>query len=122
WELGMAGLALAFVAVGLVEDDPTGLVAILEAGLTAIFVAEFVTRFVAAPSRSAYLRAHWVDLVALVPAVRLLRLLRLLRLVRAFAGLYRALLHVEAITRHRGLGAMFVAWLAIMVVCSAALY
>lgn len=125
WELGMAGLALAFVAVGLVEDDSTGLAGVVEAGLTAIFVAEFGSRFVAAPDRAAYLRGHWVDLVALVPAIRgarLFRLLRLLRLVRAFAGLYRALLHVEAITRHRGLGAMFVAWLAIMVVCSAALY
>jgi voltage-gated potassium channel len=32
------------------------------------------------------------------------------------------MLHVEAITRHRGLAAMFVAWLTIMLICSAALY
>jgi voltage-gated potassium channel len=125
WELGMAGLALLFVMVGLVEDDPTGLTAAVDAAITAVFLAEFLSRLVAAPSRRAYVRAHWIDLVALVPAVRgarLFRLLRLLRLVRTFAGLYRALLHVETMTRHRGLGAMFVAWLAIMVVCSAALY
>lgn len=88
-------------------------------------MAEFASRLVAAPSRSAYLRGHWVDLIALIPTTRgtrLLRLLRLLRLVRAFAGVYRVLLHLEAVTRHRGLAAMFAAWLAIMVVCSAALY
>ncbi|HWP63291.1 MAG TPA: ion transporter [Candidatus Binatia bacterium] len=125
WELGMAALAVVYLLVGFIEDDGSGAVGFLELGLTGVFVAEFASRLIAAPSRSAYLRGHWVDLVALVPTARgarLLRLLRLLRLVRAFAGVYRVLLHVEAVTRHRGLAAMFAAWLAVMVVCSAALY
>jgi voltage-gated potassium channel len=125
WELAMAALAIMFILVGLTDDVDSGPTTLVELGLTAIFGAEFVSRFMAAPSRRAYLRGHWIDLVALVPPVRgarLLRLLRLLRLVRTFAGIYRAMLHVEAITRHRGLAAMFVAWLTIMLICSAALY
>jgi voltage-gated potassium channel len=85
----------------------------------------FASRFGATHDRRAYLRGHWIDLFALIPAareVRILRLLRLLRLVRAFAGLYRALEHFERLARHRGLAWLFVAWLAVMAICSAVLY
>jgi hypothetical protein len=61
-------------------------------------VAEFVNRILAAHDRTKYLRGHWIDVVALAPPLRearLLRLLRLLRLVRAFAGVYRASMHVQ---------------------------
>ena len=93
--------------------------------MTAIFVAEFATRFAASYDRAGYLRGHWIDLVALIPVareVRVLRLLRLLRLVRAFAGVYRALGHVGRIVNHRGLGLLITAWLGVMVICSAGLY
>ena len=83
------------------------------------------TRFAAAFDRGAYLRGHWIDLLALVPSVRqfrLLRLLRLLRLVRTFPGIYRALLHVERLLGNRQIATIAVVWLAILVLTSFGLY
>jgi voltage-gated potassium channel len=128
WEVGMALLAIAFVVVGVAVDNPGPDARLLEAidlGLTAVFVAEFASRFAAAADRSAYLRGHWIDLAALVPTIRglrVLRLIRLLRLVRAFAGVYRALMSVERLAGHRGLIWLFAAWLGVAVICSIALY
>lgn len=129
WELGMAVLAVAFVIVGFAADaaDAASRRALetADTGLTIVFVAEFASRFLAARDRLAYLRGHWIDLIALIPVVRgvrVLRLLRLLRLVRAFSGVYRALQHVERMARHRGLAWLFVTWLGVMVICSIFLY
>jgi voltage-gated potassium channel len=127
WELGMAALAILYVAVGFVGDEPgaSPVNGAVETALTAVFLAEFATRFGASYNRIGYLRGHWIDLVALIPIareVRVFRLLRLLRMVRAFAGLYRALGHVGRIVNHRGLGLLITAWLGVMVICSAGLY
>lgn len=129
WELGMAALAIAYVGIGFAGDAATGAergyFEAVDAGLTVIFLAEFAARFTATFDRMAYLRGHWIDLFALIPVargVRVLRLLRLLRLVRAFAGLYRALQHFERMARHRGLAWLFIAWLGVMIICSAILY
>ncbi|HET7677396.1 MAG TPA: ion transporter [Candidatus Limnocylindrales bacterium] len=125
----MAALAVVFVVVGFAVDDAPaasrGALQALDDLLTVLFVAEFGSRFIASRDRRAYLRGHWIDLVALIPSirgVRVLRLLRLLRLVRAFAGLHRALGHLERMVGHRGLGMLVVAWLGVMVICSLALY
>lgn len=123
WELVFAALAIVYVVVGFAEE--TSITRGVELALTIIFVAEFATRFAAAHDRVPYLRGHWVDLLALIPttrSVRTLRLLRLLRLVRAFAGVARALTTIERLANHRGLVWLFVAWSAVMVVCSLALY
>jgi voltage-gated potassium channel len=129
WELGMAFLAVVYVAIGFALDDPalaaTQALPLAEAVLTAVFAAEFASRFGASRNRSAYVRDHWIDLIALVPAtrgLRIARLLRLLRLVRAFAGVYRALGHVTRLANHRGLATIVVAWLAVMVISCLALY
>jgi voltage-gated potassium channel len=90
-----------------------------------VFVAEFAVRFGAAHDRGRYLRGHWLDLLALAPPLRgarPLRLLRLLRMVRAFAGIYRASLHIERVVRYRGFAWLVVSWLGVMVVTSVALY
>jgi voltage-gated potassium channel len=90
-----------------------------------LFATEFSVRFLAAQSRRAYLRGHWIDLVALIPSVRglrMLRLLRLLRLIRTFSGVYRALGHYGRLAQHRGLYALFIVWAAVMVLSSLALY
>ena len=52
----------------------------------------------------------------------MLRLLRLLRLVRAFAGIYRAGLHLNALARHKGFAWLLLAWLGVMALCSAWMY
>jgi voltage-gated potassium channel len=129
WELGMALLAIVFVAEGfLIDDAAPDLRPAFEWAeilLTAVFVAEFVSRLAASRDRRHHLLGHWVDAIALIPAARigrLARLLRLLRLTRTFAGVYRMLAGFERIARHRGLVGLFIAWLAVAVVCSIALY
>lgn len=128
WELTFAALAIVYVVVGFASPE-TGaeLEAVFLANviLTIVFAAEFLTRLLAAYDRRAYLRGHWVDLIALVPTIRglrALRLLRLLRLVRAFAGVYRALNSVDRMARHRGLARLIVVWLVVMVICSIGYY
>ena len=124
WELGMGALAIAYLIAGFAgeESGPTGATArAAELALTVVFVLEFAVRFAAAFDRRAYLRGHWLDLLALIPIVRqfrLLRLLRLLRLVRTFAGIYRALLHVERLLGSRQIAAIAVIWLAILLLTS----
>ncbi len=86
WDVTMAGLALLFIAVGFFQDHPSGVLteatlAAAEIMITLIFLVEFALRFAVAPSRRAYLLAHWVDLLALLPAIRWLRVLRLGRLL-----------------------------------------
>jgi voltage-gated potassium channel len=87
--------------------------------LTGLFVLEFGSRILAARSRLAYLRGHWIDVVALAPPIRIARLLRL---VRAFAGIYRAGLHIDGLARHKGFAWLLLAWLGVMALCSAWMY
>ena len=129
WELTMGALALVWVAIGfLIDEIGPGVRAdleLLEIVLTGVFILEFGGRLVAAHDPIQYLRGHWIDALALAPpirAFRVLRVLRLLRLVRAFAGFYRAAMHVQGLARHRGFAWLIVAWLSIMVVCSAFVY
>lgn len=112
----MAGLAVVFVGVGFLDE--TDLTIATERALTIVFALEFVGRLTIAPDRRAYIRGHWIDLVALLPTTRALRLLRLLRLLRASAGLFRALSQVERLAAHRGLVWLFVIWLSVAVICS----
>src|SRR5450756_1863635 len=129
WELAMAALAVLYVALGfLVDEVDAGKrpeIEAVELVLTGLFVLEFGSRIFAARSRLAYLRGHWIDVVALAPPIRIarpLRLLRLLRLVRAFAGIYRAGMHLDGLARHKGFAWLLLAWLGVMAVCSAWLY
>ena len=127
WELTMAALAVAYVVVGFLSDEPgaPSVYGAVDIALTAIFVAEFVSRFAASYDRGRYLRGHWIDLIALIPVargLRLARLLRLLRLVRAFAGVFRFVSGLERMAAHRGLAWLVVAWLGVMVICSIGLY
>jgi len=125
WELSMAGLALAFVAVSMLADRVEGGVrgAFLMIGwlLTIGFVAEFVSRLAAAADPRAHLRSHWIDLLALVPILRAARILSLARLVPIVPGISRVsefIDHVRQTFRRRGQLWLFLAWLAVMVVCS----
>jgi voltage-gated potassium channel len=131
WELGMAALAVLYVALGFIVDDVQQAAAArpdLEAAelvLTGLFVLEFGSRILAARSRLDYLKGHWIDVIALAPPIRIarpLRLLRLLRLVRAFAGIYRAGLHVAGLAQHKAFAWLLLAWFGVMAVCSAWLY
>ena len=123
WELAFGALAVLYVGLGFAADDATPSIkptlSAAESAITAIFVVEFVSRFLASYDRRAYIRAHWIDVVALLPFARWLRLLRL---VRTFAAVHRALSNIERMAQHRGLGLLITAWLGVMVICSAALF
>src|ERR1041385_5568635 len=94
WEVAMAALTVAYVVLTLLDDAAVrGLPEVLAVVLSVVFLLEFGARCWDAPSRVAYLRTHWIDLVTCIPAVgplRALRLVRLLGLVR-LAGRTRAL-------------------------------
>jgi voltage-gated potassium channel len=129
WELSFAGLAVLFVSLAFVPAEPgsseEATLYAIEWIITGIFIIEFGSRLWAAQSRVAYTRSHIVDLISCIPPARWLRwfrLLRLLRLIRAFAGVGRAMTHVDRLARHRGLLWLIVAWSAVMVLCSIGLY
>lgn len=126
WELTFAALAILYTAVAFApEEAELALFGAVETALTAVFVAEFGSRFAASYDRRAYLRGHWIDLLALIPmirGVRVFRVLRLLRLVRTFVGVGRALSGLERFARHRPLVWLLVAWAAVMLLTSLGLY
>jgi len=129
WELFFAGLAVAFVGLAFIPYEPgsqlEATIVTIEWLITGIFIAEFTSRLWAADSRPGYVREHWIDLVSCIPPVRwfrFFRLLRLLRLVRAFAGVGRAITSLDRMRRHKGLVWLFVAWVAVMLLCAFGLY
>lgn len=87
WDVAMALAAIAYVALAVRNDVVPGSVpSWLNLALSLSFVAEFTLRCWDAPSRWAYTRAHWIDLVSCIPFVGCLRAVRLLRLLRLGAA------------------------------------
>jgi voltage-gated potassium channel len=108
----MACLALFYLGIGFLQENLVGAMsadtlAPAEYLISFIFLAEFLLRFYAAPSRRAYLRAHWIDLLALLPMIRWLRFLRLGRFFRIvelarvlrLGLLVRVLVQLDRVTR-----------------------
>lgn len=111
----MIFLAIVFVFLGYLHEVFTiskaeeRAIYIIDWVITDIFLAEFAIRIWAAPSRKAYFKEHWIDLVALLPSVRffrlgrfarVLRLLRLLMLIRVFRHWDLLSTHVGGFLRH----------------------
>jgi voltage-gated potassium channel len=87
WEIGMAGLAVVYLALSFTIDEGQGAPTLIVGALAAVFLAEFAVRFWDAPSRRRYLRGHWLDLISAFPLVGGLRSVRILRLLRLGAAL-----------------------------------
>lgn len=90
----MLALAFAFIPISLaplITDLPDGADAALNGAgwaIWAVFTLELVTKTYLAPSRMAYVRSHWFDVVVVVlPFLRPLRVLRGARVLRAATGL-----------------------------------
>src|ERR1700730_8952884 len=82
WELVTAGLTLIYVVLAFLQDQGSaGVIAVGVGALAAIFFLEFALRFYDSPSRMAYFRHHWLDLVTCIPVVGPFRALRLIRLI-----------------------------------------
>jgi hypothetical protein len=79
----------------------------------------------AAPDARAYLRGHWIDLLALVPplrAARVLSLLRFLPMVPGYARVAGAVALVQRTFHQRAQLWLFLTWLTLMIACSLFLY
>ena len=81
WEIGSAALTVAYVVLAFQADQGNSTVNIAVLAIAGIFVVEFGLRLYDSPSRIAYLRHHWLDIVTCIPVVGQLRALRLLRLL-----------------------------------------
>jgi voltage-gated potassium channel len=117
------------VAVGFALDGAlpqmVGPLEAFDLALTVVFATEFVSRLAAARDRRLYLRAHWIDGLALIPVargLRIARLARILRLTRFFAGTYRALASAERMRGSEGITRVVIAWAAVMALCCLAFY
>jgi voltage-gated potassium channel len=129
WELGMGALAIVYVALPFVAEGPMAgqgdLLALLEGGLTVVFLLEFTSRLAASRDRIDYLSRHWIDALALIPVVRGLRLTRLLRLgrlVRTFAGVQRASTTSSRLAPYQTVFNLVLAWAATMLVSALTFY
>jgi voltage-gated potassium channel len=86
WEGVLGAAALTYVLLTILQDEagvnvPEGYLVVFPA----LFVAEFVVRFLDSQDRAAYLRHHWIDAVTAFPLLGVLRALRILRLLRLIA-------------------------------------
>lgn len=127
--LGLVWLVL--IVVELVAE-PTRWITVATQVIWALFVAQFLLELLIAPSKLAYLRRHWLSVLALlVPALRAVRLLRVVRVLRAARGLRlfrvvssanRAMRTLSRVMGRRGLGYVLVLTLFVNVLGAAGMY
>lgn len=92
-------LALVMEWVFDVPGEVTRLVLFLDAAVCAVLFVDFVVRFRAAPSKLAFMKWGWIDLLASIPAFeiaragRVLRIVRVIRLIMA-VGTFRRFLQI----------------------------
>lgn len=106
YELSMAALAIVVVVLLALPNDQ---LRVVDIGIYAVFVVDYVTRLVMSGDRRQFVRTRVADLIAIVPAdvfraARLARLARLTRLMRGWAVLWRSSRHVRGILETNGLG------------------
>jgi voltage-gated potassium channel len=83
-----------------------------------VFLADFVVRFRKAPSKLAFMRWGWVDLLASIPALESFRAGRLVRVVRVLRA-FRSARHLATILfRHRTRSLALTALLSVFVLVS----
>jgi voltage-gated potassium channel Kch len=123
WETFMAILVIVWLLLGA-EPRSAALNFVADA-ITVFFAIEFAVRFLAAFEHRAYFRAHWIDVVTLLPMLRgfrLLRLLRLLRLIRATRGLASAVEVLGYLAEDLTIKMLFTVWFSILVIASFMFY
>ena len=103
--------ALAIIAVWLLTLPETLAVERASQAIWAVFVADYAWRLARARDRRRFVRAHLIELIAILPWdwFRLARVLRLVRLLRAGVWFWRATRELRAIARQNGLGYVLMA-------------
>ena len=98
WELTTGALTVVYVVLAFMQDQgSSGPVTAGVLTLAALFVVEFSARLYDAPSRGAYFKRHWLDLITCIPVAGSFRALRLVRLL--------AFIRLGAVVRALGVGA-----------------
>jgi len=123
WETFMAILVIVWLLLGAEPRRPA--FNMVADAITMFFAIEFAVRFLAAFEHRAYFRAHWIDVVTLLPFLRgfrLLRLLRMLRLIRATRGLASAVDVLGYLAGDLTIKMLFTVWFSILVTASLMFY
>lgn len=88
--LALSLLSLVNIVLVLLplQDDATAVVYGIDAGLTIVFIGDFLYRFFTVPDKSTYFfkRGGWLDLLGSLPFI-ILRLARIVRIIRSFRRL-----------------------------------
>jgi voltage-gated potassium channel len=130
----MAVLGIVWMLL-LIIDATRGLshtLKLVNDGIWALFVVDFIAELTLAPRKLLYLRRHWLAAVALaVPPVRLARLailfragrvVRGVRLVKTLASINRSMVALRAALKRRSTGYVAVLTLLVTLVGAAAMY
>ncbi len=89
-------LIIMFVDTVLELDAETShLFKLLDFGICIIFFGDFIYRFIKAPSKLAYLKWGWIDLLSSIPNLEIFRYGRIFRLIRIFR-IFRAFPDIKA--------------------------
>jgi len=125
WEIVMLFLsvyalaALAVTYLGQVNADTQRILTVFDNGICVLFFADFIYRFVTAPSKWRYMRWGWLDLLACVPtieALRFTRVVRIVRIIRVLRGLRSARHVYRFFFAHRPLGVLAIVFMSIFLV------
>ena len=125
--LGLLFLALLFVDLSDAVATPEQRLWLDRAinVIWAIFVVDFLVRFVVAPEKRHYLKRNWLTLLSLalpflrpIRALQALRAVRSLSLIRLLSGVNRGMRVLQTVTRGRQIA--YVAALSVLVVIAGA--
>ena len=109
-------LLLAALAAELILPVPkevSRLIGFIDTAVCVVFLADFIDRFRRAPSKAAFMKWGWIDLLASVPAIqslrwgRVFRILRIVRLLLAVKSFRRLLGQLFTSKAHAGFASVF---------------
>lgn len=98
-------LILLFVSnIPNLDPDVAAILNMVDFGVCMIFLVDFLVSFFTAPSKLAYMKWGWIDLLSSIPmfdAGRVGRVARILRVIRLLRALRSASYVMKYISRHR---------------------
>ncbi len=114
--------ALAAVSVWLAVQPDTNFYHRLSMAIWLVFVVDYGARLLFARRKLGFIRANWIDLIAILPGdlmrgLRLIRMVRVFRFVRGIGVLWRTSHHVRGVLRTNGL--IYALGLTVMLVIAA---
>ena len=113
-------LALAAETLLPISQSTDDILDEVDNGICVIFFVDFFISLYRAPSRLAYLKWGWIDLLSSIPMIDMFRagrIARIIRILRAFRGVRSARFLADYLVHHRANGAFFaVALLSILLV------